>query len=228
MTHNEDTRIDVVLIALRKRIDQVRRLTEDSDRGWMLHVAGELAAEASLLADYVGQPDMDRLIAHYATERSRSEAPTLRALPDVEVEPDPFEFCMSDVVDRIEKTAPDVTAYVEQTGGGCATIYAALRDPDTGDPMLFPVPGYENCSTWPIMAGPGVFDWRGRNHVASLDEFYVGPDAELVETGRPDGTWAATRQSTLEEIAAEIVRQVRAFEPSNPRVLTLLAHPSGR
>lgn len=59
-----------------------------------------------------------------------------------------------------------VHAYVEQTGGGTATIYAGARwhEEGWGD-------------RWAAIAGPGWFDgpnWtQGRAHA---DDFYVGPD----------------------------------------------------
>lgn len=67
----------------------------------------------------------------------------------------------------IERTG--VTAYVEQTGGGCATIYVGTMDEEG-----FP----------PFMCGPGWFDgpnWtQGRAHI---DEFYWGDHQGETEAG---------------------------------------------
>lgn len=62
--------------------------------------------------------------------------------------------------------AQGIPAYVEQTGGGCATIYAG--EPDRTDP------------DWPrfaAVAGPGWFEGPGwTNGRGDTGEFYVGPD----------------------------------------------------
>ncbi len=58
-----------------------------------------------------------------------------------------------------------VTSYVEQTGGGCATIYAGPRREVDGE------------SRYAASAGPGWFAGPGWiNGRAHTDEFYVGPD----------------------------------------------------
>jgi hypothetical protein len=136
--------------------------------------------------------------------------------------PVPGDFCMSDVVDEIGRTAPDVVAYVEQTGGGCATIYAAHREPGA-DPVLFQAPG-EDFGRWPIMAGPGSFDWTGRNHTAHVDDFYVGPDTELMAPvpgppyGPCPGEYTATRADTPASLAERVVAAVRGFTPGGEGV----------
>jgi hypothetical protein len=59
-----------------------------------------------------------------------------------------------------------IPAYVEQTGGGCATIYAGEPAPDSHGDLRYPA-----C------AGPGVFNGPGwTNPSATTDEFYIGPD----------------------------------------------------
>jgi len=59
-----------------------------------------------------------------------------------------------------------VTAYVEQTGGGCATIYA-------GEPWDEANWG----NRYPAVAGPGWFDGPGWTLPrGDLHDFYIGPD----------------------------------------------------
>lgn len=60
-----------------------------------------------------------------------------------------------------------VPAYVEQTGGGCATIYAGEQIDRFGDGDLY----------WQIAMGPGWFEgpaWT--NGHAVIGDFYIGPD----------------------------------------------------
>lgn len=57
-------------------------------------------------------------------------------------------------------------AYVEQTGGGCATIYAGERIPDE-----------EREFRYAVAAGPGQYGWGERPSTFHLSELYVGPDS---------------------------------------------------
>lgn len=79
------------------------------------------------------------------------------------------EFSMERVVE-ILKSWGDDSAYVEQTGGGCATIYAGG--------VLGTVKDYgEDAQVWGCLAGPGWFDgpqWReARGHTM---DFNIGPE----------------------------------------------------
>lgn len=85
----------------------------------------------------------------------------------------------------------DIPAYVEQTGGGCATIYAGkqLTEPE------------QDRGCYQVVAGPGWFEginWT-RGH-ASRHEFYIGPGADSrtdeYETFPEDGD---------EELAARLI-----------------------
>lgn len=91
----------------------------------------------------------------------------------------PEDFSMQAVVDAVE--AAGFPAYVEMTGGWVATIYAGE--------------GNE------IAAGPGSYR-PDEGHPANVDEFFIGlKDSEGAE-------WTATREDTVDTIAAEIVRQI--------------------
>lgn len=102
-----------------------------------------------------------------------------------------------DAVVRMVRSA-DVFAYVEQTGGGTATIYAGFRYTDAaGD------------ERWAACAGPGWFlpdpdtghPWAfGR---ARIDDFYVGPDDE-------DAAPTPAAVTNEAAAAAAIVQQVLA------------------
>lgn len=97
--------------------------------------------------------------------------------------------------------AEGIPAYVEQTGGGVATIYAGQprEDEDRGH-------------RYPVIAGPGWFegpDWtEGR---ADTRELYVGPDddGEVTPTAIAPGT-------KEDEIAAVIAKQVREHQEGQP------------
>lgn len=80
---------------------------------------------------------------------------------------DEHEFNMDELVRLIEQRG--VKAYVEMTGGNCATIYI-------GDTL----PKVE-CSCcdgehYALVAGPGNFGWGKRPSTAYWDEFCYGPD----------------------------------------------------
>jgi hypothetical protein len=126
-------------------------------------------------------------------------------------------FSMSDVVDEIERTAPDVVAYVEQTGGGCATIFAALRQEGSTDPVLYQHPDEAGFGRYPVLAGPGTFDWHGRDHEGSLADFYVGPDPDLTDSAGQE--YMATPQDTPATLATQIVEAVRGFRPTAEGVI---------
>lgn len=85
-------------------------------------------------------------------------------------------------------------AYVEQTGGGCATIYAGPTHLDgNGD------------ERWAVCAGPGWFT-NGGGAFGDRADFYIGPDddgeAPLDELDRP------TEDTTDEQVAEMILRQI--------------------
>lgn len=90
-----------------------------------------------------------------------------------------------------------VAAYVEYTGGGCATIRAGEQFTDA-----------EGTQRWPALAGPGWFDPPmgtpgGSRAFAHPDEFYVGPDDDGVS--RP----VEPRTNNTEMIATTIADVVR-------------------
>jgi hypothetical protein len=241
---DESTPIDVVLYETRRRIAEARQPQDELRPSLIVRRLQELADAAELLAGYVGQPDMEKVALYRALSPAAAaerEHQVLHMgyaprgpkadllLEDDEEDPVAGEFCMSDVVDRIREIAPDVVAYVEQTGGGCATIYAGLRRPVvpaepeylSDEAVLYQAPGEldEDWGRWPVMAGPGSFDWHGRDHTAHLDDFYVGPDTELMAPvpgppyGPYPGEYTATREDTPATLAERIVAAVRAFRP---------------
>jgi hypothetical protein len=78
--------------------------------------------------------------------------------------------------------AKGIPAYVEQTGGGCATIYAGESFERT-EPMYSwasgerEVIGHGTETRFPALAGPGWFDGPGWTEGrADTADFYIGPD----------------------------------------------------
>jgi hypothetical protein len=205
------------LVAIRKRIGQARVAldTANLDPGWLRELLRELANEAEKLAGYVGQPDME-VVALYHAMQGMGAVPKLLA-EELGEDEETHEFRMQDVVDILTREHPHIAAYVEQTGGGCATIYAAQIDVP-GEPTLYQQPAEPGWGTWPVMAGPGTFDWGGDNHTASLDDFYVGPDDALMEGNYDDRVYTAGREDTPETLAAKIAAAVEAFTPTRPGV----------
>jgi hypothetical protein len=80
---------------------------------------------------------------------------------------------LDEIVDRIHEQG--VWAYVEQTGGGCATIFAGAWHsvPD----------GNYGRTMYAAVAGPGTYGWGDRPSVGHTDEFFIGAD----DQGESDG-----------------------------------------
>jgi hypothetical protein len=80
-------------------------------------------------------------------------------------------------LDRIVEavTAAGFAAYVEQTGGGCATVFASREWVNVDDDRL---PALDSDGHFDVAAGPGHFDGPGwTNPRASAEDFVVGSDA---------------------------------------------------
>lgn len=74
------------------------------------------------------------------------------------------EIDMQAVCDDLK--AMGIPAFVQQTGGGVATIYA-------GEPYTDPI----DDEWYPAVAGPGWFDGPGWiRPFANPEDFYIGPD----------------------------------------------------
>lgn len=125
-----------------------------------------------------------------------------------------------------------VPCYVEQTGGGCATIYAGTPVPvctvcdelegqcDTSPPRLGD-PGGEHTfspsheTRHPVAAGPGGFRGPGfTNPWGHTDEFYVGPN----DHGQA-GAYSATDRDTEASLAGRIVALAAQLPVSPPPAL---------
>ena len=93
--------------------------------------------------------------------------------------------------------ALNVPAYVEQTGGGCATIYVGTDGTDGRTPVL--------------TAGPGTYGWgRGPSVGSSLemfigaarDRFGDGPDVDALDRTMPE--WHAAPVAWLVAAALDL------------------------
>jgi hypothetical protein len=107
-----------------------------------------------------------------------------------------LELDLDDVVDRIHEQG--VWAYVEHTGGGCATIYAGAWHtvPD----------GRYDRTMYSAVAGPGTYGWGEKPNVGHTDEFFIGADDHGDTVGVTCATLAI--QSTR-DLADLIVAQTR-------------------
>jgi hypothetical protein len=124
-----------------------------------------------------------------------------------------------------------IPAYVEQTGGGCATIYAGLlREVEVPTVAWYPASGAEGPDVevvdgkirvemlgadgpaveqrWEACAGPGYFAGPGwTNGRGWVNDFYVGLDDDGESKAiAADDTW--TEQTAATEIA-KVVRSGR-------------------
>lgn len=107
---------------------------------------------------------------------------------------DKYDFDMQKVVELVK--AAGVTAYVEHTGGGVATIYAG-EEVDFKD-------GDHTYRVHKVAAGPGTYAQYGAPMWASLRDFAVGPN-DYGEAGYVDCSEVGAH--TVEDIAKIIVAQ---------------------
>lgn len=111
-------------------------------------------------------------------------------------EADDADINMDRIVEGLRQEG--VRAYVEQTGGGCATIYIGETIPDSKGAGW---DGYELC------AGPGWFDGPGWTLArGARSDFYIGPD----DQGETD-PFSVTEDMTDGEILAYILAAYRAL-----------------
>lgn len=101
-----------------------------------------------------------------------------------------------------------IPCYVEQTGGGCATIYAGTQT--AGKPRTTVGHGPDDSDPrWQCIAGPGWFEgpeWSEPH--ASLGEFYIGPD----DDGATDPTFTTDEGDDEASVATKILHVVRLNE----------------
>jgi len=113
-----------------------------------------------------------------------------------------------------------VAACVEQTGGGCATVYASLEAGADGKPRRH-LRAEDRASLCDVAIGPGWFDGPGwTNPRATTLDLCVGPDGEGSFTVVPTG--ASTEQvatTALLWLGFEVAPAVPAPSagPGNPR-----------
>ena len=91
-------------------------------------------------------------------------------------------------------------AYVEQTGGGCATIFASLGCDERGFPLA------DANGHYGAAAGPGWFEGEGWTLPrGGSSEFLVGPDDDGDAT--PYNATAEDTEETLAERICQVLRQ---------------------
>lgn len=112
------------------------------------------------------------------------------------------ELDMDVIVDHVRRMG--VWAYVEQTGGGCATIFAgAQRVNAAGDPV------------YAVCAGPGRYGWGKLPSTGHADEFFVGAD----DQGETEPIDCAKVGALTEDAIAKVIVQWAAVPPAAPEVL---------
>jgi hypothetical protein len=105
--------------------------------------------------------------------------------------PEPRILNLDKIVDVLHMAG--IAAYVEQTGGGCATIFVGEVKEVDGDPR------------YTVLAGPGWFEGPGwSNGRGQTDDFSVGPD----DYGESDPVMTPVNANEA-DVAIEIMRQYR-------------------
>ena len=146
-----------------------------------------------------GQPpdlpvsEWQREVAHGRTRLGYDEwAAQERALRSV-------EFSMDDIVQRVQEAG--YHAFVEMTGGGCATIFAGPVHEEEG-----------YGARYAAIAGPGWFDGPGYTIArAAAHDFYVGvdDDGSTDPLPRPGGLTTSTPEVVANAYAQQVIRVVR-------------------
>lgn len=123
-------------------------------------------------------------------------------------------FSLDAVVAALHKKG--IPAYVDMTGGGCATIFAG------GKHVV--LDGTEERIDWDVAAGPGTYS-HVADSTASLEEFSVGPNDEgaseceslspLITTAAEAVAWAVKQ---IEQTVMET--ETRSYAEWNKRTCT--------
>lgn len=123
------------------------------------HLIGKARGEARALGSVAARHVETMHGIVYVAEWEREPQP----------EPD-TTFSLNAVVEGLQQRG--IPAYVEQTGGGCATIYAGGMHVSEETHLDGSV---HRENAWNVSAGPGHFlDSQWTQGVADLGEFYVG------------------------------------------------------
>jgi hypothetical protein len=98
---------------------------------------------------------------------------------------------MDRIVDLLAERG--IASYVEQTGGGCATIQVGQ-----------PVPDAAGDGRYPVLGGPGWFEGPGWTRArADTADFSVGPDDDGIAE-----PWSAGPDTTEADVADEIAARL--------------------
>lgn len=130
---------------------------------------------------------------------------------EYEVDPTPEESAVIDLdeVVRLLREVHDIdNAYVAQTGGGVATIYAGPTRPD---------PDIQSVAwgdvRYAAIAGPGTYGWGVKPSTASLDDFFVGVDDQGEADPVAPGEVGARTEA---DVAKLIAAQAWKSDPTQP------------
>jgi hypothetical protein len=118
------------------------------------------------------------------------------------------EISFDEVVRLIE--GEGFAAFVQQTGGGVATVYASRKDA-TGTLRTHEVGPYHD-EHYEVAVGPGWFDGAGwTNGRGDTSDLYVGIDGDESPSESP---WSATvpASATEQEVAARAVALLRRYD----------------
>jgi hypothetical protein len=108
-----------------------------------------------------------------------------------------------DAVVRILNRSYGIHAYVEQTGGGCATIYAGKLSLNVN--FLTD----DDAERWDCIAGPGWFQWPGGHAIGEIGDFHVGPDDDGEDI---DAVWTAGKDDNEATIAARMADFIQGLD----------------
>lgn len=169
---------------------------------WTLLSDTGLRAQARVAADRIGAAELLNGIDGEQLEELREAYNEGRR---------PTRIDMQAVVEHVRKAG--VYAYVEQTGGGTATIYAGT---------LSEWPDGHGDRRHAVAAGPGLFEGRGTNGFtkpyADTSEFWIGPDDDGNEPVGSPQIVSPPEHTHPAAVAALIVSAVRDVEARRERI----------
>lgn len=124
----------------------------------------------------------------------------------------PDYFSYDELTHLLEEVG--IPAYVEQTGGGCATIYAGPLFAYHHTVWRAGKPTDETEIEWRhvVAAGPGNYGWDQGPSIGNIGEFYVGPNDEGETEGVTTGDLAPTNTRQLAALIGLYVLDAADFD----------------
>jgi hypothetical protein len=169
----------------------MRQITEQEDRDAFNAALNEFVKAGLALTHVWGDADERKPLPPHLKPPLSLDEWLIELQEHYAEEAEPRILNLEKIVDVLRMAG--IPAYVEQSGGGCATIYVGEAQEVNGDPR------------YAVLAGPGWFEGPGwSNGRGQTDDFSVGPD----DDGESDSVRTPVNANEA-DVAIEIMRQYR-------------------